>query len=42
MTPTCLVCGHQHDPELEGVWEELPQDFQCPECGAFKQDYQDF
>jgi rubredoxin len=40
MQPVCIVCGHKHDPELEGAWEELPDDFQCPECGALKQDYE--
>jgi rubredoxin len=30
-----------HDEELEGVWDDLPEDFPCPECGGFKEDYVD-
>jgi rubredoxin len=36
---TCIVCGHVHDEETEGKWEELGDDFLCPECGCGKQDY---
>lgn len=36
----CLVCGHIHNSELEGEWNTLPEDFTCPECGCFKQDYE--
>jgi rubredoxin len=28
------------DDELEGVWETLPDDFVCPECGCGKEDYE--
>ncbi len=35
----CIVCGHVHDEELEGKWEDLPEDFMCPECGVSKEDY---
>jgi rubredoxin-NAD+ reductase len=35
----CVVCGHVHDEEVEGKWEELPEDFLCPECGVGKSDY---
>ena len=34
----CL-CGHEHD-ETEGQWETLPEDFECPECGCGKEDYE--
>jgi rubredoxin len=36
----CLICGHVHDEETEGKWDELADDFGCPECGAFKNDYE--
>lgn len=35
----CVVCGHVHDEETEGKWEELSEDFACPECGVGKEDY---
>jgi len=39
----CLVCGYIYDPELgdpdnevepDTPFEELPDDWTCPECGA--------
>jgi rubredoxin len=39
MDYVCIVCGHVHDEELEGKWDELPGDFLCPECGVDKNDY---
>ena len=35
----CVVCGHIHDEAVEGVWDSLPDDFECPECGVGKEDY---
>jgi rubredoxin len=35
----CVVCGHVHDDQAEGKWEELSDEFQCPECGVGKEDY---
>jgi rubredoxin len=37
----CLVCGHIHDEAHAGRWEELPEDWVCPECGASKRDFQE-
>jgi rubredoxin-NAD+ reductase len=44
----CEVCGHVYDesagaPE-SGVapgtrWEDLPEDWTCPDCGAMKADF---
>lgn len=44
----CLVCGHvydeaQGDPE-SGIapgtrWEDIPDDWTCPDCGVTKADY---
>ena len=39
MDHVCIVCGHVHDEELEGKWDDLPEDFLCPECGVDKNDY---
>jgi rubredoxin len=39
MEHVCIICGHVHNEELEGKWDELPDDFPCPECGGFKEDY---
>ncbi|MGC9337440.1 MAG: rubredoxin [Candidatus Cloacimonadia bacterium] len=41
----CTVCGHIYDPEkgdpengieLGTAFEDLPDDWVCPECGATK------
>ena len=44
----CVVCGFIYD-EAEGIpedgiapgtkWEDLPDDFECPLCGASKDDF---
>ena len=36
----CVVCGHVHDDEVEGAWNNLPEDFACPECGCGKDEYE--
>lgn len=45
----CLVCGYVYDPELGdpdgGIdsgtsFEELPEEWLCPECGASKDQFQ--
>lgn len=36
----CIVCGHEHNEELEGRWEDLDDSFSCPECGVGKEDYE--
>lgn len=45
----CLVCGFIYD-EAEGLadegiapgtaWEDIPEDWQCPECGVSKADFE--
>jgi rubredoxin len=45
----CLICGFIYD-EAEGWpddgiapgtrWEDVPDDWQCPECGASKSDFE--
>lgn len=45
----CTVCGFIYDEEKalpdEGIapgtrWEDIPEDWQCPECGATKADFE--
>ncbi len=45
----CLVCGYIYDPEKgdpdNGIepgtpFEELPDDWVCPECGATKDQFE--
>jgi len=47
----CSVCGYIYDPERgdpEGdiapgtPFEELPEDWQCPVCGASKDEFEKF
>jgi len=45
----CVVCGYQYDEELgdpdHGIaagtaWEDVPDDWECPECSASKADFE--
>jgi rubredoxin len=37
----CSVCGYIYDEEKEGVkFEDLPDDFECPDCGVGKEDFE--
>ena len=45
----CMVCGFIYDEELglpeEGIgpatrWDEIPEDWSCPECGVSKEDFE--
>ncbi|MGB7062198.1 MAG: rubredoxin [Candidatus Zixiibacteriota bacterium] len=45
----CLVCGYVYDPEVgdpesEGdpdtAFEDLPDDWICPECGADREEFE--
>jgi len=45
----CIVCGYVYDPE-EGdpgsgvapgtAWEDVPDDWTCPECGVGKDQFE--
>ena len=46
---TCLVCAYTYDEaagdEEHGLapgtrWEDVPEDWTCPECGAGKADFE--
>ncbi|HZW97249.1 MAG TPA: rubredoxin [Bacillota bacterium] len=34
----CLMCGYIYD-EADGAWEDLPEDWACPLCGAPKTEF---
>lgn len=45
----CLICGwiyeEEHGCPEEGLppgtpWEDVPEDWSCPDCGAIKEDFQ--
>ena len=48
-TYVCIVCGFVYDETLgrpeEGIapgtrWEQVPDSWSCPECGAAKSDFE--
>jgi rubredoxin len=49
MKYVCLICGYVYD-EAEGdaehgiepgtLFEDLPEDFECPLCGVTKEDFE--
>jgi rubredoxin len=45
----CTICGYVYDPEQGDPdndvdpgtkWEDVPDDWQCPVCGAGKEDFE--
>jgi rubredoxin len=45
----CTICGYVYDPDQgdpdNGVapgtkWEDVPDDWECPVCGASKDDFE--
>jgi len=45
----CIICGYVYDERLgepdEGIapgtrWEDIPEDWTCPDCGASKDDFE--
>jgi rubredoxin len=45
----CLLCGFIYDEELgwpedgilpQTLWDDVPLTWQCPECGASKDDFE--
>lgn len=45
----CVICGFIYD-EAKGLpehniapgtlWENIPEDFECPDCGVLKEDFE--
>jgi len=45
----CIICGFIYDEEMgwpdDGIppgtrWDEVPEDWLCPDCGAGKEDFE--
>ncbi len=45
----CIVCGYEYDEAVgdpeHGIaagtaWEDVPEDWECPECGVSKVDFE--
>ena len=36
----CIVCGWKYDQKKYGKWKDLPNDFECPECGSEKDSFE--
>ena len=45
----CVICGYVYDEEKgepdDGIapgtkWEDIPDDWQCPDCEATKEDFE--
>ena len=45
----CLICGYVYDPEVgdpdngvdpDTTFEDLPEDWTCPDCGADKDEFE--
>jgi len=45
----CTICGYVYDPEIGDpdseiapgtAWEDVPEDWLCPICGASKDDFE--
>lgn len=45
----CIICGYVYDEEAgdpdHGIepgtaWEDVPEDWECPDCGANKTDFE--
>jgi rubredoxin len=42
-TKWVCTCGYMYDPEVEGIdFEDLPDDWVCPDCGASKEEFVEF
>ena len=41
MVYVCSVCGWEYDEAEEGVlFKDLPEDYECPVCGAGKEAFE--
>ena len=49
MKYVCIICGYTYDERIgdedNGIepgtlWEDLPDDFECPECGVSKDEFE--
>jgi rubredoxin-NAD+ reductase len=49
MKYVCIICGYEYDEDLGDVdngiepgtmWDDLPEDFECPLCGVSKDEFE--
>ena len=49
MRYVCIICGYTYDEEVGDpdigiepgtLWEDLSDDFECPECGVSKDEFE--
>lgn len=49
MKYVCIICGYAYDEDLgdldngidpETMWDDLPDDFECPVCGVSKDEFE--
>ncbi len=49
MKYVCIICGYEYDEDLgdpengidpETMWDDLPEDFECPVCGVSKDEFE--
>jgi rubredoxin len=36
----CVVCGYVHEEHSDVPFEQLPEDWLCPECGVGKDEFE--
>jgi len=37
----CSICGYRYDESAEGVaFADLPDDWECPDCGVGKENFE--
>ena len=39
MKYVCELCGYEYELEEGTKWEDIPDDFTCPVCGAGKESF---
>ncbi len=49
MKYVCIICGYTYDEDLgdpdngiepDTMWDDLPDDFECPVCGVSKDEFE--
>lgn len=49
MKYVCIICGYEYDEDLgdpengidpDTMWDDLPDDFECPVCGVSKDEFE--
>ena len=37
----CVVCGYVHEENSDIAWHDLPDNYECPECGVGKAEFEE-